>query len=56
MKCVGSLKTMEKHIFLTYYDIYHRLCEDYGTELVDLFSDYFDVDTVPHFENITRSI
>lgn len=38
--------------FLTYYDIYHRLCEDYGTELVDLFSDYFDVDTVPHFENM----
>ena len=30
--------------FLTYYDTYHRLCEDYGTELVDNFGLHFDLD------------
>ena len=30
--------------FQTYYETYHRLCEDYGTELVDNFGLYFDLD------------
>ena len=38
--------------FQTYYETYHRLCEDYGTELVDLFADEFDVDTVEKFEDM----
>ena len=38
--------------FQTYYETYHRLCEDYGTELVDLFADEFDVDSVEHFEDM----
>ena len=29
-----------------------RLCEDYGTELVDEFALQFDVDAVEHFENM----
>ena len=38
--------------FLTYYETYHRLVEDYGMELVDNFANTFDVDTVPHFEEM----
>ena len=38
--------------FLTYYETYHRLVEDYGKELVDNFANHFDVDTVPHFEEM----
>ena len=38
--------------FQTYYETYHRLCEDYGTELVDEFALEFDVDTVEHFEDM----
>tara|TARA_B100000941_G_scaffold55401_1_gene35899 strand:- start:302 stop:745 length:444 start_codon:yes stop_codon:yes gene_type:complete len=38
--------------FQTYYQTYHRLCEDYGTELVDNFAQEFDVDTVEHFEDM----
>ena len=38
--------------FLTYYETYHRLCEDYGQNLVDEFANYFDVDTVEHFEDM----
>ena len=38
--------------FQTYYETYHRLCEDYGTELVDLFADEFDVDSVEKFEDM----
>ena len=47
-----SLKVMDRHMFLTHYETYHRLCDDYSTELVDEFSDYFDVDTIPHFEEM----
>ena len=38
--------------FLTYYETYHRLCEDYGQNLVDEFANHFDVDTVEHFEEM----
>ena len=38
--------------FQTYYETYHQLCEDYGTELVDMFSDEFDVDSVEKFEDM----
>ena len=38
--------------FQTYYETYHRLCEDYGTELVDEFALEFDVDSVGHFEDM----
>ena len=38
--------------FLTYYETYHRLCEDYGQNLVDEFANHFDVDTVEHFEDM----
>ena len=32
-------------MFLTHYETYHRLCDDYSMELVDEFSFTFDVDT-----------
>ena len=38
--------------FLTYYETYHRLVEDYGMELVDKFANHFDIDTIPHFEEM----
>ena len=38
--------------FLTYYETYHRLCEDYGQNLIDEFAEHFDVDTVEHFEDM----
>ena len=38
--------------FLTHYETYHRLVEDYGRELVDNFANHFDVDTIPHFEEM----
>ena len=38
--------------FLTHYETYHRLVEDYGMELVDNFANTFDIDTIPHFEEM----
>ena len=38
--------------FLTYYETYHRLVEDYGMELVTLFADEFDIDSVEDFEDM----
>ena len=38
--------------FLTYYETYHRLVDDYGQNLVDEFAQEFDVDSVDHFEDI----
>ena len=38
--------------FQTYYETYHKLCEDYGQNLVDEFANHFDVDTVEHFEEM----
>ena len=36
--------------FRKHYETYHRLCDDYGTELVDNFGLYFDLDA-SQFEN-----
>ena len=38
--------------FLTYYETYHRLVDDYGQNLVDEFAQEFDIDSVDHFEDI----
>ena len=38
--------------FLTYYETYHRLVDDYGQNLVDEFAENFDVDSVDHFEDM----
>ena len=38
--------------FLTYYETYHRLVEDYGQNLIDEFAENFDVDSVDHFEDM----
>ena len=38
--------------FQTYYETYHRLCEDYGQNLIDEFAEHFDIDTVEHFEDM----
>ena len=38
--------------FLTYYETYHRLVDDYGQNLVDEFAEHYDVDTVEHFEDM----
>ena len=38
--------------FLTYYETYHRLVDDYGQNLVDEFAQEFDVDSVEHFEEM----
>ena len=36
--------------FRKHYETYSRLCDDYGTELVDNFGNYFDLDA-SQFEN-----
>ena len=38
--------------FLTYYETYHRLVDDYGQLVVDEFAEEFDVDSVEHFEEM----
>ena len=38
--------------FLTYYETYHRLVDDYGQNLIDEFAENFDVDSVDHFEDM----
>ena len=38
--------------FLTYYETYHKLCEDYDQNLVDEFAENYDIDTVEHFEEM----
>ena len=38
--------------FLTYYETYHRLVDDYGQNLIDEFAEEFDVDSVEHFEEM----
>ena len=38
--------------FLTYYETYHRLVEDYSKELVHLFADEFDIDSIEKFEDM----
>ena len=38
--------------FLTYYETYHRLVDDYGQNLIDEFAEHYDVDTIEHFEDM----
>ena len=39
-------------MFLTHYETYHRLVEDYSKELVHLFADEFDIDSIEKFEDM----
>ena len=38
--------------FLTYYETYNRLCDDYDKNLVDEFIEDFDVSTIENFEDM----
>ena len=38
--------------FLTHYETYHRLVEDYGQNLIDEFAKHYDVDCVENFEDM----
>ena len=38
--------------FLTYYETYHRLVDDYGQNLVDEFIENYDVSTLENFEDM----
>ena len=38
--------------FLTYYETYHRLVDDYGQLVVDEFIEEFDVSTIENFEDM----
>ena len=38
--------------FVDHYETYHRLCEDYGQNLVDEFIEDFDVSTIENFEDM----
>jgi len=49
---VDFIKNYGETEFLTYYETYHRLVDDYGQNLVDEFAENFDVDSVDHFEDI----
>ena len=39
-------------MFLSHYETYHRLVDDYGLNLLDEFADEFDVDCVENFEDM----
>ena len=47
---VDFIKEYGETMFLTHYETYHRLVEDYGQGLVDEFAEEFDIDSVEHFE------
>ena len=47
---VDFIKNYGETEFLTYYETYHRLVDDYGQNLVDEFAEHFDIDSVEHFE------
>ena len=47
---VDFIKEYGETMFLTHYETYHRLVEDYGQGLVDEFAEHFDIDSVEHFE------
>ena len=49
---VDFIKNYGETEFLTYYETYHRLVDDYGQNLVDEFAEEFDVDSVEHFEDM----
>ena len=39
-------------MFLSHYETYHRLVEDYGMELINNFANEFDIDSVEDFEDM----
>ena len=39
-------------MFLTHYETYHRLVDDYGQNLIDEFAEHYDVDCVENFEDM----
>ena len=41
-----------ENYFLTYFETYEKLVDDYGQNLVDEFAENFDVDSVEHFEEM----
>ena len=43
---VDFIKEYGETMFLTHYETYHRLVDDYGQELVDEFAEHFDVDSI----------
>ena len=46
------IESFGEEAFVEHYDTYYRLCDDYSMELVDHFANYFDIDTIPHFEEM----
>ena len=46
------IESFGEEAFVEHYETYHQLCEDYSMELVDNFANHFDVDTIPHFEEM----
>ena len=46
------IESYGEEAFVEHYDTYYRLCDDYSMELVDNFANYFDIDTIPHFEDM----
>ena len=46
------IESFGEEAFVEHYDTYYRLCDDYSMELVDNFANYFDIDTIPHFEEM----
>ena len=47
---VDFIKEYGETMFLTHYETYHKLVDDYGQEVVDEFAEHFDVDSIEHFE------
>ena len=48
------IENFSEEEFRDHYETYHRLCEDYSTELVDNFGNHFDMDAeaFEHFEEL----
>ena len=48
------IENFSEEEFRDHYETYHRLCDDYGTELVDNFGNHFDMDAeaFEHFEEL----
>ena len=47
---VDFIKKYGETEFLTYYETYHRLVDENGQDVVDQFAEYFDIDSIEHFE------
>ena len=49
---VDFIKEYSEEEFVHHYEIYNRLCEDYGQNLVDEFIEDFDLSTIENFEDM----